>query len=287
MTKKYNYDVLLDSSTAPAKLLNLVGKNKSVLEIGCASGVQSKILTEVLCCKVTGVEIDKDAANEAKSFCEHLIVGDVEKIDLNELLRGRIFDVITFADVLEHLQNPEVVLESIKPLLSDDGFVVASVPNIVHVSVLFEMMNGNFDYKKYGLLDDTHVRFFTKKTMCQMFERAGFYISHIDRATAPSNEEIPSLFGLMKEDLLVLNYMKERNLENDTYQFIVKANKMTDKNRPILSSFISMEDENSLLKRRLKQISIDNEKLNSELNWLENKTYYSIKRKIKHFLRKR
>jgi O-antigen biosynthesis protein len=224
MTKKYIYEIKMADENAPAsKIMNFVGHDKDVLEVGCASGIQSKILKEQLLCRVTGIEIDPEAADDAKEYCDDVIIENVEQIDFKKIFHGRKFDVILFADVLEHLRNPGKILKEIRHLLKDDGYVVASIPNIVHGSVIYQMMKGEFDYKEYGLLDDTHIRFFTIKNIYGTFEKAGYVISNIDRVFRPVNETEFNVIIATDEDKNILNYMNKNNSESETYQFVIKA----------------------------------------------------------------
>ena len=106
MSKYHIQEIELNGESSHAKLLKLVGTNKKVLEIGCASGYISKVLKEQLNCMVTGIEIDSEAAKEAEKHCEKVIVGDIEEMDFSTTLGKERFDVITFGDVLEH-SKPE------------------------------------------------------------------------------------------------------------------------------------------------------------------------------------
>jgi len=140
--------------------VKLVGKNKKVLEIGCATGYISKKLKENGC-YVFGVEIDKTAAEIAKEICDKIIVGNIEIIEppLDK------FDVITFIDVLEHLKNPKNALEKVMNNLEKDGKIIISVPNIANWKIRLNLLFGRFNYTKIGILDETHLRFFTYKTI--------------------------------------------------------------------------------------------------------------------------
>ena len=126
--KEYVYNIDLDGADAPALLLRAVGTDKKVLEVGCASGVQTRIMTEAQRCRITAIEIDAVAAEKAKEFCDAVIVGDLESLNLMDRLGDLRFDVITIADVLEHLRDPSAVLQKLKPFVASDGYIVASRP---------------------------------------------------------------------------------------------------------------------------------------------------------------
>lgn len=167
-----------DRNCAWTKIVGLVDEGSRVLEIGCAEGYLSDCLTNRKNCRVTGVEINPEAARVARKYCESVVVGDVEKGALNSV-RGP-FDVVILADVLEHLYHPGRVLQSIHPLLSADGYVVVSLPNVAHWEVRRNLVLGRFDYRRTGLLDDTHIRFFTYQTALELIKDAGFEVETFD-----------------------------------------------------------------------------------------------------------
>ncbi|MCQ9372929.1 class I SAM-dependent methyltransferase [Methyloversatilis sp. XJ19-13] len=221
--KLYEYDLDLTSPIAPARVVRLVGDGKRVLEVGCSSGASTKVLTSKMNCRVTGLEINPEAAEVAKRFCDRVITGDIEQIDLASLLGEARFDVITFGDVLEHLRNPLAVLRKVRPFLADGGCLVVSVPNMAHVSIAFELLHGRFDYQPKGLLDDTHVRFFTRKNLLRMLEDADFTVTVLERVeVAPERTEFGTNIST-PEQHAILAYANRHNLEACTYQYVVKA----------------------------------------------------------------
>lgn len=159
------------------KVLNLVSKNKSVLEIGCATGQISRRLTENGC-EVVGVELDEESAIIAQKYCKKVIVSDVCKIRASDYLHY--FDFILFMDVLEHLEDPWDVLKKMKVYLKDDGLVVISVPNIANWGIRWNLLLGNFEYGPRGILDRTHLRFFNEKSAKRLLDDAGFDIVKYD-----------------------------------------------------------------------------------------------------------
>lgn len=221
MSKYHIQEIDLNGESAHAKLLKLVGTDKKVLEMGCVTGYVSKVLKEQLKCMVTGIEIDSEAAKEAEKYCERVIVGDIEEMDFSRVFGNERFDVITFGDVLEHLKNPSKVLSSLRPFLADNGYVLASIPNVAHISVALELLSGRFDYRSLGLLDDTHLRFFTKKNILSLFRKAGYEIVFWDRVIVqPEDTEFQTTLESYPYSLL--SFFEAGN-ESLTYQFIVKA----------------------------------------------------------------
>jgi O-antigen biosynthesis protein len=158
-------------------VVELVPEEASVLEVGCATGYMSDVLVRRKGCRVAGIELDPTAAAEASAYCERVIVGDVETLDLKDHLEGERFNAVLFADVLEHLREPAAVLRRVQPFLAEGGAVVASIPNIAHISVRLALLSGEFRYRNLGLLDETHLRFFTRASIVDLFESTGFVVS--------------------------------------------------------------------------------------------------------------
>jgi 2-polyprenyl-3-methyl-5-hydroxy-6-metoxy-1,4-benzoquinol methylase len=130
-------------------------------------------------CSVVGIEKDKEAAEIAKEYCQDLIIGDVETIDLNTKYENY-FDTLIFADILEHLKEPSDVLDRFKKYLKDDGCLIISLPNISNWKIRLQMLLGNFEYSEYGILDNGHIRFFNEKSTKKMINNAGYKISKFD-----------------------------------------------------------------------------------------------------------
>ena len=154
----------------------------SVLDIGCATGVVARALKE-LGCRVTGVEVSDDMAREAARHADEVVVGDISRAETREKLAGP-YDCIVFADVLEHLVDPWETLRWARELLADGGCVLASIPNVAYYEVRFGLLAGRFEYTRFGILDDTHLRFFTLKTAKQLFIDSGYTVSEVARVNA-------------------------------------------------------------------------------------------------------
>jgi 2-polyprenyl-3-methyl-5-hydroxy-6-metoxy-1,4-benzoquinol methylase len=170
-----------EPGSAHMLVVDLVPEGARVLEFGCATGYMSEFLKTRKGCTVTGIEISPEAGELAKEHCERVIIGDAEELDYDELLGGERFDAILFVDVLEHLKEPAELLRRIRPFLSDEGAVIASLPNVAHGSVRLALLAGEFRYRRTGLLDDTHLRFFTRAGIHDLFEGSGFMIADLLR----------------------------------------------------------------------------------------------------------
>ncbi|MFQ5878324.1 MAG: class I SAM-dependent methyltransferase [Acidobacteriota bacterium] len=161
------------------KALAFIPPESSVLEFGCNTGFVSKLLV-ARGCTVIGVELDRWAADQARESCQEVVVGDVSTMDLREALKDRKFDVALFGDVIEHIADPQPVLEGVKGLLRANGFIVISVPNIAHWSVRLGLLQGKFEYGPTGILDETHLRHYTLKSLQDLLHRSGYDAVGID-----------------------------------------------------------------------------------------------------------
>jgi 2-polyprenyl-3-methyl-5-hydroxy-6-metoxy-1,4-benzoquinol methylase len=160
-----------------AKLLALAGSGKRVLDVGCSSGYLARPLVAAGC-TVVGIERDAAAAEVARAVCESVLVGDVETMDLP--LEPGSFDVVLCGDLIEHLRNPEAFLVRVRPLLRPNGRLVLTTPNVANWSMRLGLLAGRWRYTERGILDHTHTHLFTRKTLAETLERAGYRIETLD-----------------------------------------------------------------------------------------------------------
>jgi 2-polyprenyl-3-methyl-5-hydroxy-6-metoxy-1,4-benzoquinol methylase len=231
-------------------VVGLVEPGSRVLEFGCATGYMSEVLRDRLGATVLGVELHAEAAQEASAYCERVLIGDAEDLDLEAELGGERFDAILFADVLEHLREPASLLRRVRPLVTEGGAVVASIPNVAHASVRLALLAGSFRYREQGLLDESHLRFFTREGIHDLFEGAGYAITHwLRRRLEPEQTEIPIPAGLPEE----ARAWATSGPEATTYQFVVRAvpsepaAQLIDLRTQLLASRSMLEDANAEL----------------------------------------
>lgn len=145
----------------------------TILDIGCGKGAFLQLIKEQTGAETWGVELVPEIAEKAKEYVDNILIGKVE--DVIHLIPDGYFDCISFNDVLEHLLEPTEVLRMVKPKLSEKGVVIASIPNVRYFFNLYELLiKKDWEYKDAGILDSTHFRFFTQKSMRRMFENAGY-----------------------------------------------------------------------------------------------------------------
>lgn len=145
----------------------------SVLEIGCGAGNFGALLRmRNSQCRVTGVEVHSEAARMARQKIDLVIEGSID-LALDDLV-GSSFDCIVCNDVLEHLVDPWDTLVRLRGLLNSHGVLIASIPNIRYYPVLREYLSGEWRYQACGVLDRTHLRFFTRYSIPRLFSETGY-----------------------------------------------------------------------------------------------------------------
>jgi len=164
------------------KLVDAAGHGNRILEVGCSSGY----LTERLVANgntVVGIEYDAEAAREAEAHAERVLVGDIETMALPD---GP-FDVILCGDVIEHLRDPQAALARLRPLGSR---LVVSTPNIANWAIRLSLLAGRWQYADRGILDRTHTRLFTRRSLVETIEAAGWRVERVDfSAPAPGDSD--------------------------------------------------------------------------------------------------
>lgn len=218
---RYSYHVDPDADTTVNKVLRLVGESRRVLELGPASGSMTRALVELNHCTLVAVELDPTMAEQARPFCERLILANLETLDWQETFGDDRFDVIIAADVLEHLVDPWACLRAMRGQLRPGGFIVLSIPNIAHGAVLGQLLRGRFPYQQKGLLDYTHLRFFTRFDVEDMLLSCGFLPAVWDRnRVMPGDTEFGKEWQQLPEPL---REALAGQADADTYQFILSA----------------------------------------------------------------
>ena len=158
-----------------------------VLDVGCGAGRLGEALKARQAARVVGIEVVPEAARRARGRLDEVFEGDAEALELS--FEHGTFDCVVCGDVLEHLRDPERFLERVRGWLVPDGRVVASLPNVRHHSVVSALLDGNWSYEPAGLLDETHLSFFTRRDMVDLFERAGFQVAELRIVPGPGYEE--------------------------------------------------------------------------------------------------
>ena len=153
-----------------------------VLDVGCSIGTLGKQIKLRFGAIVVGIEINSEMSKAAEEILDKVYCIDIESEDTSRLIQDDRFDCIVFADVLEHTRDPWKILSDFSKILSPDGHIVASIPNVRHISTIKELLiKGNWPYRTRGIHDRHHLRFFTLKNIIELFEGAGLEIITIKR----------------------------------------------------------------------------------------------------------
>lgn len=159
--------------------IGLVPDGSRVLEVGCATGFMGSYLMKKKKCYVVGVELRREEGLIAKRVLDSVIIGDIEeKKTIESIKKTGKFDVVFASALIEHLSDPWKVLKEWRTLLKKEGSIVITTSNIAHWSIRKDILQGKFDYKDYGILDNTHLRFFTSDTFRKLIEDCGYKIDH-------------------------------------------------------------------------------------------------------------
>lgn len=166
----YNPSVYSPNNIIPG----LIEANSSVLDVGCGPGILGKVLKkQKKNCICDGVDISKNFLKQAKRHYSNLYCFDLDQ----DFSFGRDrYDFIVFADILEHLKRPDLVLKKFKKNLKKDGRVIISLPNVARLENRLSFLLGKFNYEECGIMHRDHLRFFTLKTGRELIEEAGFEV---------------------------------------------------------------------------------------------------------------
>jgi O-antigen biosynthesis protein len=237
----------------------LQGQSLKILEVGCSSGYLGYALKAVGH-HVTGVEMDSAAAAEAQKVLDEVFFGTVQDFFIGNPEKK--YDVIMFADVLEHIADPADVLYITKQHLNANGHLIVSVPNVAHIGVRWMLARGEWNYEDIGIMDRTHLRFFTKATLIDLMSISGFEVQALERTMMPEHAYLER-YGLSNKDM---RYQAFRTLVmddmNEDFQYILMAvsspqNASTsEKNvlwlqKPLLEHFPTLYSKTNKDKRRL------------------------------------
>ncbi len=183
---------------------------KTVLDIGCGTGALGKHIKENGVKEVWGVEISSYGANEARKVLDTVIEGDIEAIQLP--VKEGYFNCIVCADVLEHLHDPWATVGKLKKFLKPEGTMVASIPNIGFHRIVRGLIKGKWQYTDAGILDRTHLRFFTLQGIIELFSLNGMVLEKLYR-------KIDCGLNMRILNILCLNKLKESLV----IQYVVRA----------------------------------------------------------------
>lgn len=222
-----------------------VEPGSTVLDFGCSTGYFGKYLKDTKKCFVYGLEISEDI-KEARKNLDGVYSFDLDGSWPEEVFERK-YDALFFGDVIEHLKYPEEVLRKAGKLLKPGAKIFISTPNIAHISTRLELLGGNFEYESMGILDNTHLKYFTKKSLTQLVDSAGYDIVRLDSSTNDYPKEI--IKKILKKNGLVAEqkfWDITKSLEARAFQYkliLVKKEQKTAGHSPSKTEIVQKPEQ--------------------------------------------
>lgn len=216
-------EVDMNIESSHKKIVENVPEGSVVLDLGCSSGLIGRYLKKYKKCEVYGADINEDLikiAKKDKSYEEIYNIDFDNLNDKNNPFKKNFFDVIILADIIEHLKYPDNLLIFISELLKPNGMILLSLPNIGHQNIIVNLLNGNFNYADLGLLDNTHIRFFTDKSFYDFINNINEKMQERNYKCEIIDKTISKDFESNIRDKMLMDYIKIPNM--DVLQYIIK-----------------------------------------------------------------
>ncbi|HYU61252.1 MAG TPA: class I SAM-dependent methyltransferase [Solirubrobacterales bacterium] len=191
-------------------LLDMVPAGGRVLDAGCSAGYLAERLVQ-RGSAVVGIELDPEAAERARSVCEEVLVGDVEAVELP--FEPGSFDAVVCGDLIEHLRDPGRFLARVRPLLRPGGRLALTTPNVANWTIRLGLLFGRFRYTQRGILDETHTHLFTRRTLVECVEGAGYRVDEVDFTVpvpglgTPAIERVAHALGRLRPQLFAFQFV--------------------------------------------------------------------------------
>lgn len=216
---KYNNILNMETDNSASLILRNIRPNTKVIEFGPGNGYMTQYMKESLNCDVSIVEINEADGRMASAFAVDSFIGYFEGNIENYLWKNiDLCDHIIFADVLEHLNDPWKALNEAASILKPDGSILISIPNVSHNSVIIDLINDKFNYRELGLLDNTHIRFFTRTSLLKMVIDAGLYVEkEFNTFCAVEDTEFKNSLNDVPDS--ISSFLKNR-IDGQLYQFV-------------------------------------------------------------------
>lgn len=197
---RYDRELKFDTNDPLARFAQRIPSGATVLDLGCGPGVLGRLTASLeKPCTFDAVEGDPEAVARARGFYRDIIAADLQNADLAALLPGRKYDFIVLADVIEHLEAPGRLLRRLPALLGPGGRLLISLPHVGYAALVAELMVGQFAYRSHGLIDRTHLRFFTRASATRLLALNGFAVAATDDIVKPP---VTTEFGAATLDAL-------------------------------------------------------------------------------------
>ncbi|MEI6237636.1 MAG: class I SAM-dependent methyltransferase [Candidatus Saccharibacteria bacterium] len=281
-----------DQNHAWNKILKFIPNDCHVLDIGCSSGGLGWLLKTEKGCVVDGVEMDEKDASLAAKKLRKVWNSDIETAVTNVNDK---YDVLIFADVLEHLMYPDKVLRAVKVLLKPSGIIVFSVPNMAHISVRLDLLSGNLKYTETGLLDKTHLHYWDIDTISDVFKRADMNLLELDSVTYRYPEKLiqkklddiglkadrRGLDLLMSKEASAFQIVGFASIHNTKHGKIALPEPSLQRDISYMANYLT--EHIKYMEYYIKQIEDKNSQLERQLKDTENSLYYKLTKGVRFF----
>ena len=174
------------------QIASLMDKKSYILDVGCGEGQLGYILN-LKECLIDGLDINIDRLNDRRKYYQNIFLADIKQFEI----KNSGYDYVVFSDMLEHVENPGEILNNAFKLLSSNGKIIISFPNVGYFMNRLGLLFGNWNYTEEGILDKTHLRFFTLETAKKLIKSSDYYIRTI-------NPEIPVIKAFWKRSIFTL-----------------------------------------------------------------------------------
>lgn len=278
---KYYSDVHIkpdDENSSIALIVKNVKEKSKVLDIGCSFGLAGEYLHKHKKCSVYGIEVDKKACEVCEKNGNYkkiynFSISDTNSKQYKEFLNESIkFDYIILADVLEHLVDPADTLYNVQKLLNDNGRILVSLPNVAHFDIINGLCENKFNYNTYGLLDNTHIKFFTDKSFAQMImEMNKIYKCNLDMKRIGQVTIYPDF---AYNDSYMLRTLRSKIIDAYTLQYILEIKKSNSQNN---LKQIAEKTKPNILQEMQDEI----DRLNEHINDLESSKSWKITKPLR------
>lgn len=238
---KYDIELEIHKKSPAAIILEGIRPNSKVLEFGCGNGRMTRWMKEKLNCSVTIVEQDKELYQKALVYAEDGLCGNIEDKKWLDIFQIGSFDYVIFADILEHLYNPEEILRLSEKMINNAGTVWISVPNLAHNDILIKLYENDLEYTDTGIMDISHVHHFTYRSLENLIDRADFEVIYENCVSCPTGcseqclNDTPSINDFLRS-------LEQRPM-GEIYQYVfqiapkgrdIKRISYIDKNKDVL-----------------------------------------------------
>ena len=217
----YERALQVDKRTSLALLVGMVDSGSSVLDVGIGGGALGAYLRQNKNCVVDGLTYNAEEAALAAGNYRSIHVADLDVSRVSDWFGSQRYDCVVCADVLEHLRDPGRVLDDARQLLAEGGKLLISVPNVAYAGLIAELLGGEFNYRREGLLDQTHVRFFTRNSLLRFLAEHGWRVKRIETVELDlaDSEFAPALDALSP----AVRTQLMANPDGATYQFVMEV----------------------------------------------------------------